>query len=110
MSSSHFGKRQSTLLVAVVFYKDSVILEGEDKPRLITKYFDFVSEYLGHNSVFYIKCVNILLDELKNGNVLPFDISWLYNVTDGGTHFASRFVYWDLGKQSRTFSKFVGVV
>ena len=105
MSSSHFGKKQSTLLVAVVFYKESVEVDGVTKPRLAKKYYDFVSEYLGHNNVFYNKCMRMLLDQLKDDDVLPFDFSKLYNVTDGGSHFASRYAYWDLGKTSRNNSK-----
>ena len=105
MSSSHFGKKQSTLLVAVVFYKESVEVDGVTKPRLAKKYYDFVSEYLGHNNVFYNKCMRMLLDQLKDDDVLPFDFSKLYNVTDGGSHFASRYAYWDLGKTSRKNSK-----
>ena len=69
------------------------------------KYYDFVSEYLGHNNVFYNKCMRMLLDQLKDDDVLPFDFSKLYNVTDGGSHFASRYAYWDLGKTSRKNSK-----
>jgi len=104
MSSSHFGKKQTTLLIATVFYKDSTILEGEDNdPKLVKKYYDFVSEYLGHNNVFYMKCMTILLDQLKED--VPFEFKKLYNVTDGGSHFVSRYAYWDLGKTSRSYSK-----
>ena len=78
---------------------------GEEEPILIKKYYDFVSEYLGHNNVFYNKCMRMLLDQLKDDDVLPFDFSKLYNVTDGGSHFASRYAYWDLGKTSRNNSK-----
>jgi hypothetical protein len=99
MASSHFGKKQTTLLVAVVFYKHSA--DGE--LILVKNYYDFVSEYLGHNNVFYNKCMNVLLDELKTK--IPFEFTKMYNVTDGGSHFASRYAYWDLGKTSRTHSE-----
>ena len=104
MSSSHFGKRQTTLLVAVVFFKETIIVDGEEHSRLVKKYYDFVSEYLGHNNVFYNKCMAILLDQLKTD--IPFEFSKLYNVTDGGSHFVSRYVFWDLGRTSRLYSKF----
>ena len=103
MSSSHFGKRQTTLLVAVVFFKQRSI-DGEDESILVKKYYDFVSEYLGHNNVFYNKCMAILLDQLKTD--IPFEFSKLYNVTDGGSHFVSRYAFWDLGRTSRLYSKF----
>ena len=105
MSSSHFGKRQTTLLVAVVFFKETTIVDGEEHSRLVKKYYDFVSEYLGHNNVFYNKCMAILLDQLKTD--VPFEFSKLYNVTDGGSHFVSRYVFWDLGRTSRLYSKFL---
>ena len=77
MSSAHFGKKQTTLLIVTVFYKDTVNLEGGSaEPRLIKKYYDFVSEYLGHNNVFYMKCMTILLDELKTA--VPFKINMIY--------------------------------
>jgi len=104
MSSSHFGKRQTTLLVAVVFFKETTIVDGEEHSRLVKKYYDFVSEYLGHNNVFYNKCMAILLDQLKTD--VPFEFSKLYNVTDGGSHFVSRYAFWDLGRTSRLYSKF----
>ena len=100
MSSSHFGKRQTTLLVAVVFFKQAMDENGEF--RLVKKYYDFVSEYLGHNNIFYIKCMAILLDELKH----QIQFTKLYNVTDGGSHFVSRYAFWDLGRTSRLYSKF----
>ena len=106
MSSSHFGKRQTTLLVAVVFFKETIIVDGEEHSRLVKKYYDFVSEYLGHNNnIFYIKCMAILLDELKTD--VPFEFTKLYNVTDGGSHFVSRYAFWDLGRTSRLYSKLI---
>jgi len=95
MSFEHFGKKQTTLLIASVFYKND---EGE----LVKFYYDFVSEYLGHNNVFYAKCMVILLDELNHK--IPQTISTLYNVTDGGSHFVSRFAFWDLGQTSKIYS------
>lgn len=94
MSSSHFGKNQSTLLVAVVFYRD-------DNNKLTKVYYDFISEYLGHNSTFYSKCYAVLLEELKIA--LHFDIKVLYNVSDGGSHFVSRFAFWSLGEFCRFY-------
>jgi hypothetical protein len=96
MSFQHFGKKQSALLVATVFYQEGKTLEK--------RYYDFVSEYLGHNNVFYGKCMTILLDELQN--TLKQNISTLYNVTDGGSHFASRFAFWDLGQTSKSYGSF----
>ena len=85
MSSSHFGKKQTTLLIAAVFFKQAMEETGEF--RLVKKYYDFVSEYLGHNNIFYIKCMAILLDELKQ----EIQFTKIYNVTDGGSHFVSRY-------------------
>jgi hypothetical protein len=102
MSSSHFGKKQTTLLVAVVFYKETTVIDGVEETRLVKKYYDFVSEYLGHNNVFYNKCMVILLDQLKTD--IPFKFNKIYNVTDGGSHFASRYAFWDLGRTSRLYS------
>jgi len=96
MSFSHFGKSQSTLLVAVVFYLS-------DDNQLIKVYYDFISEYLGHNSTFYSKCLAILLEELKIA--LHFDVKALFNVTDGGSHFVSRFAFWSLGEFSSFYGK-----
>jgi hypothetical protein len=90
MSFEHFGKKQTTLLIASVFYKNG---DGE----LQKCYYDFVSEYLGHNNIFYEKCLTILLDELAHK--IPQKI--LYNVSDGGNHFVSRYAFWDLGIISR---------
>jgi len=94
MSSSHFGKKQSTLLIAAVFYKNA-------NRELEKTYYDFVSEYLGHNHVFYEECMGILLEELRS--IVEFEITAIYNVTDGGSHFVSRFAYWSLGKFAKHY-------
>jgi hypothetical protein len=104
MSSAHFGKKQTTLLIAVLFYKETTVEDGvEDPTRLTKKYYNFVSEYLGHNNIFYNKCMVVLLDNLKTE--LPFQFTNIYNVTDGGSHFVSRYAFWDLGRTSRLYSK-----
>ena len=98
MSSSHFGKKQSSLLIAVLFYRD------ED--NILKKfYYDFVSEYLGHNSVFYEKCMSILYEEIKQ--TMEFEITAIYNVTDGGSHFVSRFAFWSVGKFAKHYGTFI---
>jgi hypothetical protein len=96
MSSSHFGKTQTTLLVAVVYYVNN----GE----IVKVYYDFVSEYLGHNSVFYDKSMGILIEELQAS--LHFSIDTVYIVSDGGNHFVSRFSFWTLGEYSRYYGIF----
>jgi len=66
MSSSYFKKKQSSLLIAVLFYRDD--------DNVLQKFcYDFVSEYLGHNSVFYEKCMSILYEEIKQ--TLEFNIT-----------------------------------
>ncbi len=97
MSSSHFGKKQTTLLISTVFYKSST-------NELQKIYYDFVSEYLGHNSIFYQKCFGILIEELKS--TLNVDINAFYNVTDGGNHFISRYAFWSIGNYAHHYSTF----
>lgn len=94
MSSSHFGKKQSTLLIATIFYKN-------DDKKNCKLYYDFVSEYLGHNSAFYEKCMGILIEEIRNK--LNLSIDAIYNITDGRNHFVSRYAYWSLGKYARYY-------
>ena len=94
MSSSHYGKKQSSLLIAAIFYKN------DGKTEKI--YYDFVSEYLGHNITFYQKCMGIMLEEIQKE--VNFKISVIYNITDGGNHFVSRYAYWSIGQFSKHYS------
>lgn len=105
ISSQHFGKKQSTLLVATVWFWDSVYNQKKDTMErcVIKKWFDFTSEYLNHNSFFYEKCFAILLEDLQA--VVPYQFDILYNVTDNGNHFISRYAFWFLGKMAYTYSK-----
>ena len=63
MSNEHFGKIQSTLLVAVVYWR-RLPNEESDEPvgGLVDHfYYDFVSQYLGHNGMFFGKCLEKLM-------------------------------------------------
>jgi hypothetical protein len=84
MFSSHFGKKQTTLLVVTVFYRN-------DDNEVVKTYYDFISEYLGHNNIFYEKCMKILLEKLSN--TLQFQIKSIYNVSDGRNHFVNRYAF-----------------
>ena len=87
VSSSHFGKKQSTLLVATVWFKNK---NGD----VVKQHFDFVSPYLSHNDLFYVKCFGLLMDELQL--VVHYPIKRLIIVTDGGNHFVSRYAFWGM--------------
>jgi hypothetical protein len=105
MSNEHFGKVQTTLLVAVVYFwrQPKNILEPEGGV-LDHFYFDFVSEYLGHNSMFFGKCLEWLVDYLIQ--VKKMEIEVLYCLTDGATHFVSRFTLWNYNLLSIKFGIF----
>ena len=96
ISSSHFAKKQSTLLVAAIWYKN-------EENIVERKYFAFVSNYLSHNDTFYGKCFEILHNYIQEK--LPNKIERWINVTDGGNHFVSRYAYWRLQKFKTKFSK-----
>ena len=67
-------------------------------------YFDFVSSYISHNDVFYVKCYAILIEELKT--LIDYDIVRIINVTDGGNHFVSRFAFWYLNLFNHSYGNF----
>jgi hypothetical protein len=89
ISTSHYGKKQSTLLVATVHYIN-------DKGERTTRYFDFVSTYLSHNFLFYDKSYEVLVKELKE--LIPRKFTRIINITDGGNHFISKYAFWNLGE------------
>ncbi len=91
ISSSHYGKQQSTLLVATVHYIN-------DKRERTTRYFDFISTYLSHNFLYYDKSYEVLLQELKE--LIPRKFTRIINVTDGGNHFISKYAFWNLGESA----------
>ncbi len=101
VSSSHYGKKQSTLLVATVHYIDN-------KNSYTTRYFDFVSSYLSHNHIFYEKCYQLLMTELIE--LISRKITRIINVTDGGNHFVSKYAFWILANLSNTKSIFMELI
>ena len=84
-ASSHFGKTQTTLLTATVYFRTQ---EG----KIEHQYFDFVSSYLSHNDYFYGRAFEVLVTHLLEE--LELDIDKIFNVTDGGKHFVSRYAFW----------------
>lgn len=93
VSSSHFGKKQTSLLVAAIWY----VLND----KIESCYFDFVLSYISHNDVFYAKCYAILMEQLDL--LVDYKISRIINVTDGGNHFVSRFAFWYLNLFNQTY-------
>jgi hypothetical protein len=95
VGSSHYGKLQSTLLTAVVYWVE----DGEVKHS----YFDYVSSYLSHNDYFYGESLQMLLIHLKEE--MNLELKRLYIITDGGRHFVSRFAFWYNNIYSQQFGK-----
>ena len=95
-SLGHFGKKQTNLLVAAIWY----ILDD----KVENCYFDFVSSYISHNDVFYAKCYAILMEQLDL--LVDYEITRIINITDGGNHFVSRFAFWYLNLFNQTYGKF----
>jgi len=93
ISSSHFGKTQSTLLTACVYWMEDGVLRHS--------YFDFVSAYLSHNDYYYGQSLEMLLAHLQQEMELDFDRVFI--VTDGGRYFVSRFVWWYNNLYSQQF-------
>ena len=98
MSSSHYGKKQTTLLMATVYYRNEA---NEIKHTFQA----FISDYLSHNDMFYTKAFKILIENLRA--LVPYTIERWINVTDGGNHFISRFAYWNLDAISNEFGLFL---
>lgn len=100
VSSQHFGKKQSTLLVATVWFWEYNYNDTEEvmETEIVKRWFDFTSEYLNHNSLFYEKSFAILLEELNT--VISYEFNIVYNVSDGGNHFISRYAFWFIGKMA----------
>ena len=59
----YYNKRQTQLLTFVVWYhtKEST----PDKPEIKIKYYDYLSGYLKHTSLFFQKCFTYLIEFLK---------------------------------------------
>jgi hypothetical protein len=91
ISSSHYAKQQSTLLVATVHYIN-------DKRERTTRYFDFISTYLSHNFLYYDKSYEILLQELKK--LISRKFTRIIDVTDDENHFISKYTFWNLGESA----------
>ena len=66
--SAYYNKRQTQLLTFVVWYhsKDST----EEKPDIKIKYYDYLSGYLKHTSLFFQKSFLHLMEYLKKD--LPY--------------------------------------
>jgi hypothetical protein len=94
-ASSHFGKTQTTLLTATVYFNNGRGIERQ--------YFDFVSSYLSHNDYFYGQAFEVLVTHLLEE--LELDIDKIINITDGGKHFVSRYAFWYNNLYCRQFGK-----
>ena len=106
MSNQHFGKIQSTLLVAVVYWRRKPEA-GTDEPEdgvVDHFYYDFVSKYLGHNGMFFGKCLDRLMKYLIDEREMNIEV--MYSVTDGATHFVSRFCFWTYNTVAIKFGQY----
>lgn len=65
-ASSHFGKRQTQLLVFCVWFR------SPDTGVVQRRFYDYLSSYLAHNSLFFQKCVRNLLNYLIDEEELEF--------------------------------------
>ena len=62
IQSEHFGKQQSQMLIAVVwFHNPSSTTLNRNIKRI---YFVFTSSYLTHSSIFFQKCYNIFKEKI----------------------------------------------
>ena len=63
-SSAYYNKRQTQLLVFVVWYHAEE--STEENPVIKKKYYDYLSGFLKHTSLFFQKCFTHLLEYLCN--------------------------------------------
>jgi hypothetical protein len=84
--SAYYNKRQTQLLTFVVWYhsKEST----DDKPVIKIKYYDYLSGYLKHTSLFFQKCFMHLLEILKKD--LPYKPRKVLNMMGKTVIFLAR--------------------
>jgi hypothetical protein len=103
VSTQHYGKEQSQLLIATYWiheekaeYRDDTG-DGdteESRTNIKLKYIAFTSDYLGHNTIFFNKCFKIFMERLLKNTNIAANIDYLYLLTDGsGQHFKNRRSY-----------------
>ena len=63
-AAAHYGKRQSQLLTFVVWFHSKK--SSSEKRCIKKKYFDYLSSYLKHSSLYFQKCFNHLISYLKD--------------------------------------------
>lgn len=85
VGNAFYGRRQSTVLIATIWYHDES--STEQKPVIKKLYHAFVSPYLTHSSLFFQKAFSALLPHLPLSN----DACKCIILTDGGMqHFKNR--------------------
>lgn len=85
VGNAFYGRRQTTVLVATVWYHSEK--STERKPDIVKKYHAFVSPYLYHTSLVFQKAFTALLPMLNLGE----DVCHCILLTDGGMqHFKNR--------------------
>lgn len=72
IASSYFSRKQILLLIATTWHRDR-------NNRLIKQYFEFFSDFLGHSSLFFQKCMKILMEYFD----FPMAVNTVYIQTDG---------------------------
>ena len=80
---------------------------GSDEPEdgvVDHFYSDFVSKYLGHNGMFFGKCLDRLMKYLIDEREMKIEV--MYSVTDGATHFVSRFCLWTYNTVAIKFGQY----
>ena len=70
-STAYYNKRQSQLLTFVVWHHTEK--STEEHPDIQISYFDYVSGYLKHTSLFFQKCFTHLLQHLQDW--LPYRLT-----------------------------------
>lgn len=101
VSSMHYGKEQSQMLIVSYWYHESTSTMQEPKIKL--KYIAFTSDYLAHSTVFFNKCFNIFLTKIKSENSR---LNKVYVLSDGAQqHFKNKRSYNNVSLLSAQHSK-----
>lgn len=108
VSSEHYGKEQSQLLIATCWFHDkkktTSTNNNDSDPNVKIKYYAFVSDYLSHSTLFFKKCFSVFLEKIKT--ILPFKFESLYLLSDGSQqHFKNKRSFNNMSLFSQKHSK-----
>jgi hypothetical protein len=63
VQSEHFGKEQTQMLIAVVWFHDAKSIQT--RREIQKKYYVFTSSYLTHSSLLFQKCYNTFIHHIQ---------------------------------------------